>query len=97
MLSRVENEVNDMEKLSRSSALRYSVFALAVGLSLLLILQVELPAERTPFAIFFMIASLWYSGRNPGLPVIALPAVVGHYSIIRPLHSLMPGRTISCK
>lgn len=78
--------------LPRSSALRYSVAVVTVALALLLTLQVELMAERTPFALFFaaVMISASYGGRNPGLLTIVLSVLVADYFIIHPRYSLVP-------
>ncbi|HKO45603.1 MAG TPA: PAS domain S-box protein [Pyrinomonadaceae bacterium] len=73
----------------RTSLLRYGVVVITVGLALLVTLQVDLLADRTPFSLFLaaVIISTWYGGRNPGLLAIALSALVCSYFIIRPRSS----------
>ena len=81
-------------KTSRTALLRYGVSLFTVGLALLLTLQVEPLAERTPFALFFaaVLLSTWYGGRKLDLLAIALATLAGDYFLIPPVHTLMVGR-----
>src|SRR5256885_8283002 len=83
-----------MPKLSHTTVLRYGVSVLAVGLALILTLQIELLATRTPFALFFaaVMVSTWYGGWKPGLLALALAALVSDYFLIPPLHAVLSER-----
>jgi signal transduction histidine kinase len=76
------------------SSVRYGIAVLTVVIALIVTLQIELIASRTPFALFFaaVMTSTWLGGRKPGLLAIALSALVSDYFVIPPLHSMSPTR-----
>src|SRR5205085_12571499 len=80
--------------LRRSTPLRYGVALIAVGLALLVTLQIELLTHRTPFALFFaaVMVSAWYGGRGPGLFSVALSVLGSDYFIIPPLYTFRPDK-----
>jgi two-component system cell cycle sensor histidine kinase/response regulator CckA len=81
-----------MLNVPRSSSLRYIVIFLSVGLALIVTLQLDLLARRTPFTLFYaaVLVSALYGGRNSGLLATLLSALVSDYFIIPPLYSFRP-------
>jgi hypothetical protein len=78
--------------ISRISLFLHYIFAVAaVVLALLVTLQIELLATKTPFALFFaaVVVSAWYGGRNLGWLAIALSTVLSDYFVIPP-YSFIP-------
>lgn len=81
--------------LPRTSVLSFGVAIVGVALALFATTQVDLLAQKTPFALFFaaVIVATWYGGRNAGRAAIILSAAVTEYFIIPPLYTFVPDTT----
>lgn len=74
----------------RKKILLYVFAVLAVGIALIISIQIDLLAYRASFAFFVaaVVISTWYGGRYPGVLSVILSALVAEYFLIPPIHSL---------